>query len=782
MKHEKILLILLPLLAGYACSHKGKGIQNPSMEKIRNGSILGWDSLPWDQPSTHSISDLAYHGSKSLSIASDEPAIGSWSTKVRIEPFSRYRLSAWIKTEEIDPGNGMGVALLIPNMDVEPRYFSGTNDWTEVVYEFESGWDDSMQPRLQFGIRGRATGKVWLDKLSLEVLTRGNQEPVIRADLDRISEEPMQKYIYGQFIEHLGRCIYGGIWAEMVDDRKFYYPPGDSLSPWKITGEQTRLEMDIHYPFVGKHTPVIMPGTGGGGLVQEDIGLRENIACDGRIILKGNKGIEYVVVKLYWDDESCDSAIFSNIPHEFTVYEFRLTPRGTTREGKLEIWSRGDGYFSVGTLSLMPEDNVEGFRADVLALLKELDAPVYRWPGGNFVSGYDWKDGIGPVDKRPPRKNPAWTGVEHNDVGMHEFIRFCRLLGTEPYIAVNAGLGGSEMARQQVEYANGSTDTPMGKLRMENGDEDPWKVRWWSVGNEMYGNWQLGHMATEDFVEKHREFVATMKSADPDILIVAVGNPGRWNEMMLGHCADDMDYISEHFYRQDWHAGGLITHVRQIPDAIRERAELHRQYRKEMPGLAGKDIRICMDEWNYWYGPHIYGELGTRYFLKDALGIAAGIHEYSRQSDIIYMANYAQTVNVIGCIKTDDISSSFATTGLVLKMYRKCFGTWPVLLEEENYRPLDVAITLTQSKDTLAIGIVNPTSDSWKVPLELTGGNPAAGADCWTITGKDPMLYNEPGKEPAVVIEGPAQIEWERDLSIPPLSIQIFRIPLHASI
>ena len=104
-----------------------------------------------------------------------------------------------------------------------------------------------------------------------------------------------------------------------------------------------------------------------------------------------------------------------------------------------------------------------------LAYLKNLNSPVYRWPGGNFVSGYDWKDGIGPGDLRPPRKNPAWTGVEHNDVGMHEFIDFCKLLGTEPYIAVNAGLGNVEEARKQVEYCNGDMDTQMGKLRAKNG-------------------------------------------------------------------------------------------------------------------------------------------------------------------------------------------------------------------------------------------------------------------------------------------------------------------------
>ena len=125
---------------------------------------------------------------------------------------------------------------------------------------------------------------------------------------------------------------------------------------------------------------------------------------------------------------------------------------------------------------------------------------------------------------------------------------------------------------------------------------------------------------------------------------------------MMQHCADHMDLISEHFYCQE--QAGLAAHVPQIPDAVRRKAEAHRRYRQEIDSLQGKDIRIALDEWNYWYGPHVFGELGTRYFLKDALGIAAGLHEMARESDIMFMANYAQTVNVIGCIKTSKTAAA----------------------------------------------------------------------------------------------------------------------------
>jgi alpha-N-arabinofuranosidase len=425
----------------------------------------------------------------------------------------------------------------------------------------------------------------------------------------------------------------------------------------------------------------------------------------------------------------------------------------------------------------MPSDNVEGFRSDVLALLKELDAPVYRWPGGNFVSGYNWKDGIGERDKRPPRKNPAWQGVEHNDVGIHEFMTFCKLLGTEPYIAVNAGLGDSEQARQEVEYCNGSAATPMGRLRSANGHPEPWKVKWWSIGNEMYGDWQLGHMSTADFVSKHNAFADAMKAVDPDIKLVAVGDLGDWDRMVLSNCSDGMDLISEHFYRQDWHGGGLMTHVKQIPDAIREKAEAHRLYRKEIPALEGKDIRICLDEWNYWYGPHIYGELGTRYFMRDAMGIAAGINEYSRQSDMIFMANYAQTVNVIGCIKTNTTSSVFDATGQALKLYRKVFGTVPVAVTGET-RPLDIAATLNEARDSLTVSIINPTWDEISLPVEILYGSVTGNGQLWQITAPDVMAFNEPGRPENVKIEGPEAVSTAKTLKIKPASISIYVFPV----
>ena len=616
-----------------------------------------------------------------------------------------------------------------------------------------------------------------------------NVQPSITVDADSRGE-PISKYIYGQFIEHLGRCIYAGIWAEMLEDRKFYYPitleyspyevsksaakdtlfPTVGASPWEILGPAGSVQMTKDDPFVGEHAPLIAPG---GGIRQKDLGLVRDEQYVGYLWLKPADGGATVQVSLRWG-ESPEEARHVDIVtriNRYQQYGFRFASGADVDRGMLEIRVTG-GPCLVGTVSLMPADNVDGMRADTLEVLRELNSPVYRWPGGNFVSGYDWKDGIGDRDRRPPRKNPAWTGVEHNDFGLDELMRFCRVLDTEPLIVVNSGQGGVQMAVEELQYANGGPDTPMGKLRAANGHAEPYGVKWWGIGNEMYGRWQLGHMPLEDYVKKNNEFAEAMRAADPSIKLIAVGAVGPWSEGIMTHCADHMDLISEHFYVRE--QPDLVAHVRQMPDRVRAKAEAHRRYRREFDSLKGKDIRIALDEWNYWYGEHVYGELGTRYFLKDALGVAAALHEYARQSDIFFMANYAQTVNVIGSIKTSKTDAAFATTGLALKLYRDHFGVVPVATRSTP--PLDVAAALDDDGKTLTLGIVNPTMEKMDVALDVQGLKLSGSGRLWQIAGSDPMAYNSPGEEANVTIEETAVRGVSEGLSVAPCSVSLYAL------
>ena len=607
--------------------------------------------------------------------------------------------------------------------------------------------------------------------------------PRIVVDASRVGE-PMAPEIYSQFIEHLGRCIYGGIWAEMLEDRKFYYPvtpefhpyrsladtpfPVVGASPWQITGDG-KVTMSTDHPFVGRHTPLVPAGT---GIRQGDLGVTEGKHYMGYVWLKSaGPDAAQVTLELAWGegDSARKSVTLERIAADYQRYQMEFAAGATTDKASLTL--RVDkGSVLIGTASLMPADNVEGLRADTLALLKELQAPIYRWPGGNFVSGYDWRDGIGDRDRRPPRTNPAWTGVEHNDFGMNEFIRFCQLVKSEPWITVNTGFGDAHSAADQLEYCNGAADTVWGARRVKNGVAQPFAVKYWGIGNEMFGDWQLGHMKLEHYVLKQNWVVDTMRQVDPSILCIASGCAGPWSQGLLKGCPNHMNFIAEHFYSQE--RPELLAHVRQIPDNIRSKAEFHRKMRKDLPELQGKDIRIAMTEWNYWYGPHQFGELGTRYFVKDALGIAAGLHEYARQSDIVGSAFYAQTVNVIGAIKTSRRNAAFETTGLVLKLYRQKFGQLPVATQSSG--PIDAQAAWSLDRKTLTLGIVNASNQAAKIPLTLTGAKLKPAATRWQITHADPMACNDPDQPPRVTIQEQPVSNLPADLEVAPCSVTLY--------
>lgn len=602
--------------------------------------------------------------------------------------------------------------------------------------------------------------------------------PWLEIDAARASE-PISPYIYGQFIEHLGRCIYGGLWAEMIEDRKFFYAVGQPESPWRAIGPADAVVMVRQGAFVGEHGPrVSMPGGGvQTGIVQSGLRLRAGQRYVGHIWLAGEAGAAPVQVSLVWgaDADERQTAAIAKLNGRFERSELSFTaPRDA--DARIEITSSAAASFRVGTLSLMPADHVHGLRPDTLALLKQLDAPVYRWPGGNFVSGYDWRDGVGDRDRRPPRKNPAWQGIESNDFGLDEFLAFCREVGAEPYIAINTGLGTLDNAVAELEYVNGGPDTAGGRLRAQHGRPEPYRVRFWGIGNEMYGDWQLGHVPLAEYTRRHNAFVDALRKVDPSIRAIGVGAAGAWSEGMLRECADRMDYISEHVYWQE--RGDLAEHVWQARDSLRRIAEAHRRYRSELPGLKGRDIRIVQDEWNYWYGPHVFGELGTRYYLKDALGCAAALHEFARNSDLFYMANYAQTVNVIGAIKTSPTAAALETTGLVLALYRRHFGKYPVATQASP--DLDASAAWSAQRDELTIGIVNPSLSPRTIALALRGAKRTGVGRVRQIAGNDPMAFNDPVAGMKVRIEERAADDTGDSLTVGPCSVTLFALPAKA--
>jgi alpha-L-arabinofuranosidase len=782
-------LAMLPLV------HGENLLRNPAFDEALAGGA--WNAITWDGEA-RLTADQSGRSGLAARIASEAGADAAWSQTVSVPPNARLRLSGWIRTRGVQPLDGQGALLNVQEIsEARSGVVTGTNDWTRVQVEFDTGVNQSLQINALFGGWGQATGVAWFDDLQLETIASQPVQPkTVRSQITidpREKLEPISPLIFGQFIEHMGECIYGGIWAEMLEDRKFFHPvpaPGEirsrtrqgavvlAASPWKVIGPPERVEMSRADPLSGEHNPRITLNDVPGGVFQEELGLLSGKGYTGRIVVRGDPSAAPIRVSLVWGEGQAnrETVTIDRLSESFATYPIRFTAGADSANGRLEIAGHGRGSFTIGTASLMPDDHVSGFRRDTLELLKQLASPIYRWPGGNFVSAYDWRDGLGDRDRRPTRSNPAWTGIEPNDVGMHEFIELCRLLQTEPLITVNTGFGDAYSAAAQLEYANGAADTLMGQWRARNGSPEPFKVRYWCVGNEMWGRWQLGHMSLEHYVQKHNWVEGMMRKTDPNIITVSSGDlGGGWSEGLLRRSSNYMDHIAEHFYTRS--RSDLTAHVRQVPDAIRTKANAHREHRTTIPELAGKDIRIAMTEWNYWYGPHVYGELGTRYFMKDALGIAAGLHEYFRNSDIIHSAYYAQTVNVIGAIKTTKTAAEFDATAYPLILYRREFGSQPLKVAGWDEK-LDVAAALSEDGRFLTIGVVNATIDHYQVDFNLGGLNAAGPATRWVIAHADPLAHNTPGEPPVIGIGEPDAARIGSTVSIQPSSITLLKVPL----
>jgi alpha-N-arabinofuranosidase len=432
-------------------------------------------------------------------------------------------------------------------------------------------------------------------------------------------------------------------------------------------------------------------------------------------------------------------------------------------------------------------------RPDTLALIKKLHAPIMRWPGGNFVSGYNWKDGIGDRDRRPPRWERAWNDVEDNDFGIDEFMAFCREVNIEPLVVVNTGLGSVELAAEEVEYINGPAAGRGGVERIKNGHPQPYGVKWWGIGNEMFGDWQLGNVSTEQYALRHNAFVKAMRKIDPSIQVVAVGAPGRWNDVFLAGSAEHVDLLSGHFYaerkmrlpfsaedakkyedRFENYSACVLNGVREIVADMRKRM--------------GKDpkidrIRLCIDEWGIvreWNPAPDADGVGAfehYYCLGDAIAVARGLHELLRSADLVQAAAWPQTVNVIGAIKTTRNYAAMDPVGHVLALYGTELGGTLVPLETPKNVPLDAVAALDKKRGVLTIGLIN-YSPRRAISLKLKLSDKAAASTAgWRIQGAALGDFNIPGRPEAVTV-APLEGAWTPDqpLSLPAHSITVVQI------
>ncbi|KAF9466681.1 glycoside hydrolase family 51 protein [Collybia nuda] len=317
-------------------------------------------------------------------------------------------------------------------------------------------------------------------------------------------------------------------------------------------------------------------------------------------------------------------------------------------------------------------DPKSGFRLDVLDALRELKIPLVRYPGGNFVSSYRWQDGIGPKELRPRRPELAWLSEESNQFGTDEFISWCRTLGTEPFICLNMGTGTLEDALAWVEYCNSSSNTYYANLRRKNGHAEPYAVKYWALGNEVWGPWQVGQMESQDYAKKAFQWAKALKLLDPNINLISCGETGYadWDRVILRKMAPVIDYHSVHIYTvsQGKHEVNVMG-----PAAAEKALEITRSLidLAKIEHDLTKELTVCFDEWNVWDPIRAPGEKGAEehYDLSDALAVAAWLNVFVRKADIVKIACIAQSVNVISPIITSPEGLFKQTTYYPLQLF-----------------------------------------------------------------------------------------------------------------
>jgi alpha-L-arabinofuranosidase len=431
-----------------------------------------------------------------------------------------------------------------------------------------------------------------------------------------------------------------------------------------------------------------------------------------------------------------------------------------------------------------PLSDANGFRTDVIAEIKELGVPIMRYPGGNFVSGYNWQDGVGPRDKRPTVLERAWNSIETNQFGTNEFIEWCKRVGAEPLLATNLGTGTPEQAVAYVEYCNVPKGTRWSDLRREHGYEQPHDVRYWCLGNEMDGPWQMGHMPAREYGRKARDTARQIRVIDRDLALIACGSSNTimpnylvWDREVLEECYDQVDAISLHNYYGNTPpltGNDSSRYLAMNLDMERQILEIaavcdYVQGVRKSP----KRLWLSFDEWNVWYrargGRFSNGQrtfaprlLEEEYNLEDALLVGGFVNTLLRQAERVRVGCLAQILNVIAPLVTNETSVLRQTIYypyawalkyahgrvLDLKVESETYpiraeGLRPDFARDDRVPYLDVAATLDPRSGQVCVLMLNRDLDAEReLVLDWRDKAPSRVLACETLTGSDLKAAN----------------------------------------
>ena len=456
-----------------------------------------------------------------------------------------------------------------------------------------------------------------------------------------------------------------------------------------------------------------------------------------------------------------------------------------------------------------------GMRGDVAELVRDLNVPLVRYPGGNFVSAYNWEDGIGPKEQRPTRLDLAWHTSESNEVGIHEFSAWCDTVGTEMMLAINLGSRGLDHARNFVEYVNGPTGSYWGDLRKKNGRAEPFGVKHWCLGNEMDGPWQVGHKTADEYGRLANETAKALRAFDKSLELIVCGSSHSymptypdWERTVLEHTYEAVDHISLHMYfanRAKNTANYLALNARldEYIGTVASTIEFVRAKKRSK-----KHVYISFDEWNVWYHsnqqdraildgangwPHAPRLLEDIYNFEDVLQVGCILNTFIRRSDVVKIACIAQLVNVIAPIMTDPKGAAWRQTiyypyyfasiygrGTALQLSVDCPGYDAEVADNVPY--VDISGVHDEENGTLTFFAVNRHgSEKADVKVSLEGFGAASVIDHQVMTHDNLEAVNTARKQNEVAPKkgrGAKVADRVLNVSLPPYSYQMVRLKL----
>ncbi len=499
----------------------------------------------------------------------------------------------------------------------------------------------------------------------------------------------MNPLIFGHFVEFMRDCIDEGMWAQVLKNRGFDkrkdIPEGvvdgnpEVAEGWVRTGSKNTFEIELdaeeslardgHAQRINCYNAY----DGYVGIAQNNLYL-ENKEYSGYIWMKASGNVEVEVCVREKEGGKIFSETF-RVDDAWKKYEFTFCSKQRMDRGTFEIILPGEGEIWLDSASIMPSDNMEGIWKKVFEHICGLEPPIIRYPGGCFADCYHFEDGIGDIDTRPYRRNRHWGGFTDNSFGTDEFVSFCRKIGCEPMICVNFGSGTPEEAADWVEYCNGAPDTPFGRLRAENGHPEPYGIRYWDIGNEIFGDWEIGHSSAEDYADRYLEFYHAMKAKDESIVFMVCGGDGddrsqEWNETLRRKIGASMDALCLHMYalksmNREKHDNRDVYYA--VTGSVKKYEEILRESYQLMNEKSEKKILTAVTEYNLGTIVDSYREQT----LEAAVFNAGMLNMFMRNSEKILMCNYSDLVNGWpgGCIVSKNGDAFGTGNYYVLKMY-----------------------------------------------------------------------------------------------------------------